>query len=351
MVKITRLIYFSALLVVVEMIGTGCHQVKGISEKNYGTEKITEITCQKEQKECSIDEASNETKEKKKTEESNGKREKKWMDTLSLPELPEGRYGENYIFFYNATYGKSIAVTFFDAESDIIIWEGENGRLLLGTEEDKPLDLRQFHLENSQWIEYYDNTYVLGDMAYDVILSSLDVYDATGKLVVKGGKLRDIAVRKREAAFVPHCYELVSANLTWEEAFAECISRGGYLAHIDSEEEWEVVVSQIEKENKGVICYFLGGKREECRHLYGWTDEKGHINYYSDLINGSNSWIRAHWLEGEPSLCSMNYTEDRIAMVYRRTEQAWYLNDVTDGILDDAPYLAGQMGYICEYEW
>ena len=43
-----------------------------------------------------------------------------------------------------------------------------------------------------------------------------------------------------------HTYELIVSDGGWEEAFNGCIARGGYLATIETLEEFEEITAQIE---------------------------------------------------------------------------------------------------------
>lgn len=52
-----------------------------------------------------------------------------------------------------------------------------------------------------------------------------------------------------------HRYELITADMTQEEAFKDCLNRGGYLVHINSEEEFNAIINQTREEQKKILHF------------------------------------------------------------------------------------------------
>lgn len=141
-----------------------------------------------------------------------------------------------------------------------------------------------------------------------------------------------------------HHYSLIVADVTWQEAFDDCISRGGYLAQINSEEEYQAVIEMIEAENKQNIHFYLGGRRDIDSREYYWVDKDNELS--GELLNPQgNSWASPHWMENEPSFTSEEDQEMYMNMIYYQDN--WVLNDVP---MDITEYYPGKTGYICEFD-
>lgn len=141
-----------------------------------------------------------------------------------------------------------------------------------------------------------------------------------------------------------HHYSLIVADVTWQEAFDDCISRGGYLLQINSEEEYQSVIQMIEAENKQGIHFYLGGRRDIDSREYYWVDKENELS--GELLNpDGNAWSSAHWMEQEPSFTSEEDQEMYMNMIFY--QDSWVLNDVP---MDITVYYPGKTGYICEFD-
>ncbi len=145
-----------------------------------------------------------------------------------------------------------------------------------------------------------------------------------------------------------HSYELVVADCSWSEAFNNCIRRGGYLARITTEEEFEAILRQIYSEDKEKIKFWISGACEDGRHYY-WVYPDGSL---SDESVNDNEKYNGYWLDGEPSFYDdqTESYEDKMNMFYVKSQDRWIWNDVPDDVLSVAEFYSGSMGYICEYE-
>lgn len=143
-----------------------------------------------------------------------------------------------------------------------------------------------------------------------------------------------------------HRYQFVLKDCTWEEAARDCVSMGGYLAQINSYEEYITVVGQIEKEETyHGVHFYLGGRRDEEESDYYWVDSENQM--IGNPINDSNSWAKDVWMEGEPSFVDGEIQEMYMNLFYYEKELAWVLNDVPE---DVSVYYPGKTGFICELE-
>lgn len=139
-------------------------------------------------------------------------------------------------------------------------------------------------------------------------------------------------------------YQLIQADVTWEEAFSDCISRGGILAQINSEEEFQKITGMIEEQGMQNVHFYLGGRRDADGWKYYWSaDAAGRLE--GELNPEGDSWASAHWMENEPSFTSDGDTELYMNLIYYK--EKWVFNDVPSDITQ---YYPGRTGYICEFK-
>lgn len=141
-----------------------------------------------------------------------------------------------------------------------------------------------------------------------------------------------------------HRYELLLNDMTWTQAYNDCISRGGYLVQINSLEEYKHIIQQINGASMQDVHFYLGGRRSRSGRDYYWINSQN--EFESDSLNpGKDSWAAGHWMKNEPSYSSDGDTEQYMSLVYYQNE--WVLNDVPEDI---SVYYPGTTGYICEYD-
>ena len=157
-------------------------------------------------------------------------------------------------------------------------------------------------------------------------------------------------LRTGEVSSAKHRYELVIADVTWQEAEKLCTEKGGYLATITTIEEFEKITSQIGQENKENNVFWIGARRVKLGNgrwsSYHWVDEDNCPVSFA---------LWSCWMEGEPSYTGLTedgreVDESCLVLFYKRSESEFYFNDVPNDILNAAPSYQGKIGYICEYD-
>lgn len=178
--------------------------------------------------------------------------------------------------------------------------------------------------------------------------------EATGKVSTSEGKLiMQLDDIYEEDDYDPteggiHRYEFVISDCTWEEAYKQCISKGGYLARINSQREYDYILNEISKKGMKEIHFNIGGRRDLNSHDYYWVNEKNQL--YGEKINSSEYWCINEWMANEPSFEDGEIQENCLDIFYYENEGRWVWNDVPNDIVQVVSYYSGKLGYICEYE-
>ncbi|MCR4892802.1 MAG: C-type lectin domain-containing protein, partial [Lachnospiraceae bacterium] len=142
-----------------------------------------------------------------------------------------------------------------------------------------------------------------------------------------------------------HRYEIFIGDVSWSEANEKCRQKGGYLARINTEEEFNLITKAIKDGGKERNLYWIGAGRASNSKDYYWID--GDKNPIGDPINNSR-----HWLPGEPTFTDKGSGKEEtcVDLIYRNSEHSFFINDVPDDILSVVSSYKGRIGYICEYE-
>ena len=145
-----------------------------------------------------------------------------------------------------------------------------------------------------------------------------------------------------------HRYEYCVEDCSWSQAFMKAKEKGGYLAHIDSREEFDHLVSEISQKGMNSIRFMLGGRRDMDSTSYYWVDASN--TTYGACLNSPDYWAYSAWMKGEPSITDGDIAETSVCMFFSSDYGSWVLNDVPENILAVVPDFSGKIGYIVEYE-
>lgn len=128
-------------------------------------------------------------------------------------------------------------------------------------------------------------------------------------------------------------YMLYSADLSWQEAEEKCVSIGGHLATIKSEDDFARICSLLEGSDAEYV--WVGAVRGDDGSIK-WTDGAAY-DYYV-------------WAPGEPSLSdAYDGAAENYIMLVKQSDGTWAYNDSrADPMENYSRYYSGKMAYICQ---
>lgn len=136
-------------------------------------------------------------------------------------------------------------------------------------------------------------------------------------------------------------YEVIKSDMSWTEAKAACEAKGGYLATINSQEEYETICQLADR--SGLTYLWLGACLPSENAVWastGWID--------------GEAWTFENWYPGEPSKVDADGTKELYLCMwdakYEGREIGWTFNDQRNDIVSAFPSVSGIVGYVCEYK-
>jgi len=138
-------------------------------------------------------------------------------------------------------------------------------------------------------------------------------------------------------------YEIIKGNVSWSEAKAACEAKGGYLATINSAEEYATICALAD--DSGLTYLWLGANLPAGTTQWKWsTGEEIPLENYYWYRNGDAvepSYMDKSDGVREDCLCMWNLSSGG----YK-----WTLNDQRNNLVDAFPSVSGKIGYVCEYK-
>ncbi len=147
-----------------------------------------------------------------------------------------------------------------------------------------------------------------------------------------------------------HRYGVFLQNGTWEDAFHACREKGGHLVRIDSMDEYNQLLSELDSLGYRGYRLYIGGRRDLAGQQYYWADDTN--AFVGEPLNDPNAWCAGSWMVGKPSFYdeSINADEHVLEMFYYESENRWVWNDIPNNLPDYIGDATLNAGYICEYD-
>ena len=127
-------------------------------------------------------------------------------------------------------------------------------------------------------------------------------------------------------------YEIFREDISWTAARDKCIEKGGHLAVISTQEEFDRIITIAEMQ--GVEKLWIGCFRQNGNMVWVTDDP---VEYYP-------------WAKGEPTVTDSldGAAEDYVLLWNNR---GWFYNDSRNDPAGEFPqWYSGSIGYICEFE-
>lgn len=134
-------------------------------------------------------------------------------------------------------------------------------------------------------------------------------------------------------------YEVIKADVSWEEASMLCTQRGGHLATITSAAEEKQIIALAEK--SGISRLWIGG--------YTTKGANGAVTGHWET---GETWYYNNWYPGEPSRYDKSDSIEEFYLMLWKVNGKWSWNDQRNDLVNSqySSMYKGKMGYIIEFE-
>ena len=142
-------------------------------------------------------------------------------------------------------------------------------------------------------------------------------------------------------------WQIFREDGTWSQACQACLEKGGQLAGIGSQEEWEQLVALLgQMPGARDMVFLIGARRDLDSRDYHSIDGQNLLT--GPALNAPESWAFTHWGPYEPSW-QYGGSEEHVLCI-RSVDGSWCLQDVADDLLSQFPELSGRIAYVMEGE-
>ena len=145
-----------------------------------------------------------------------------------------------------------------------------------------------------------------------------------------------------------HHYAYHLSDISWSAAMEAAKEEGGYLVNINSQEELDQILADLEELGYRDKRFYLGGRRDPQGSDFFWVN--GDNQLVGESISAAGYWAKDIWFAGEPSLTYEAFEETCVSLQYDEKTGCWGWNDVADDILQANSDRQGQIGYIVEFD-
>lgn len=135
------------------------------------------------------------------------------------------------------------------------------------------------------------------------------------------------AEERKSTSTESHRYEVINTRMTWTEAKSYCENLGGYLATIESQEEYNKIVQLANASGRKVL----------------WLGAQKNSNQSFEWVTGE-AFEYSNWLSGEPN----NEGGNENCLVMFLVNDQWVWADVPNDI--SSYYAVDTVGFVCEYD-
>lgn len=311
-------------------------------EKKSDNKRVVQ-KAKSEHSDRNSEKGSNKDKEISQTEE--GKGDDSWKWDAQYPDFPSGTEKDAYIIYNEGFRDGRLEMAAFKVKGSLtdvhIVWDS----VLELDNQERLSDCDQYYIKDGKWVEFVSNYPRMSDKADRVLASNLNIYDGAGNLILaKDNFTKESQAVSEETKH--NSYSFVVSDCGWNEAYQKAKEAGGYLAHINSKEEFTYLVSKIEQAGYKKVQFYIGGRRDSQNSEYYWID--GQNNLYGDCLNtGMGDWF---WMQNEPSFRDGEVEEAYLSIMYYNKGGKWVGNDSPENIVANFSEFSGRTGYIIEYD-